>query len=39
MGMGLSIAHTIVEAHHGAISAENRDHGGTSFRIRLPLVR
>jgi signal transduction histidine kinase len=38
MGMGLSIARTIVEAHHGLISAKNRDHGGASFRIRLPLV-
>ena len=38
MGMGLSIARTIVEAHNGLISAENRDHGGASFRIRLPLV-
>src|SRR6478609_8546415 len=38
MGMGLSIARTIVEAHNGLISARNRDHGGASFRIRLPLV-
>ena len=38
MGMGLSIARTIIEAHHGQISAKNRDHGGASFRIRLPLV-
>ena len=37
MGMGLSIARTIIEAHHGLISAKNRDHGGASFRIRLPL--
>jgi signal transduction histidine kinase len=38
MGMGLSIAHTIVVAHKGLISAKNRDHGGATFRIRLPLV-
>jgi signal transduction histidine kinase len=38
MGMGLSIARTIIEAHYGLISARNRDHGGVSFRIRLPLV-
>jgi signal transduction histidine kinase len=37
MGMGLSIARTIIEAHHGLISATNRDHGGASFRIKLPL--
>jgi len=39
MGMGLSIARTIIEAHHGLISAKNRDHGGASFRIKIPLVR
>jgi signal transduction histidine kinase len=39
MGMGLSIARTIIEAHHGQIWAQNRDHGGASFRIRLPLVQ
>jgi signal transduction histidine kinase len=38
MGMGLSIARTIIEAHDGLTSARNRDHGGASFRIRLPLV-
>jgi signal transduction histidine kinase len=38
MGMGLSIARTIVEAHNGQIWAINRDHGGASFRIRLPLA-
>ncbi len=39
MGMGLSIARTIIEAHGGQISASNRIHGGASFRVRLPLVR
>jgi signal transduction histidine kinase len=38
MGMGLSIARTIVEAHQGRIWAENRPDGGASFRIRLPLA-
>ena len=38
MGMGLSIARAIIEAHQGLIWAKNRDHGGASFRIKLPLV-
>ena len=38
MGMGLSIARTIIEAHNGFISASNREHGGASFTIRLPFV-
>jgi len=37
MGMGLSIARTIIDAHNGLILAENRDHGGAMFRISLPL--
>ena len=37
MGMGLSIARTIIDAHNGLIWAENRDHGGASFRIKLPI--
>jgi len=37
MGMGLSIARTIVEAHNGRIWAENRAGGGAVFRIQLPL--
>jgi signal transduction histidine kinase len=39
MGMGLSIARTIIEAHDGQISAENRAGQGTLFRITLPLAR
>ncbi|WP_354128647.1 sensor histidine kinase [Bradyrhizobium sp. i1.15.2] len=38
MGMGLSIARTIIEAHNGFISASNREHGGASFTIWLPFV-
>jgi signal transduction histidine kinase len=37
MGMGLSIARTIIEAHRGLIWAKNRDQGGATFWIRLPL--
>jgi signal transduction histidine kinase len=36
MGMGLSIARTIVTAHDGQIDFENRN--GAVFRIRLPLI-
>jgi PAS domain S-box-containing protein len=38
MGMGLSIARTIIESHGGQIGAENRSAGGAAFRFRLPLV-
>ena len=39
MGMGLAIARTIVEAHHGTIAAENQPWGGALFTIRLPVIR
>ena len=36
MGMGLSIARTIVESHRGRIWAENGPQGGAMFHVRLP---
>ena len=39
MGIGLSIARIIVEAHNRRISAENQREGGALFGIRLPLVQ
>jgi signal transduction histidine kinase len=38
MGMGLSIARTIIAAHGGRLSAENRPVCGATFRITLPLA-
>jgi signal transduction histidine kinase len=38
MGMGLSIARTIIQSHGGSIWAENQAAGGAVFRFTLPLV-
>ena len=37
LGLGLSIARQLVEAHGGEILATNREGGGARFSIRLPL--
>jgi two-component system sensor histidine kinase KdpD len=37
LGLGLSIARQLVEAHGGTISAQNRLSSGARFSIRLPL--
>jgi PAS domain S-box-containing protein len=39
MGMGLSIARTIIEAHGGRIWVETETQGGALFRIKLPLAK
>jgi two-component system, LuxR family, sensor kinase FixL len=36
LGLGLSIARSIVEAHHGTIDARNGENGGAVFSITLP---
>ncbi len=38
MGMGLSIAKTIAEAHNGQLSARHNDNEGTVFSLILPLA-
>jgi two-component system sensor histidine kinase KdpD len=37
LGLGLSIARQLVEAHSGEIVVRNREGGGARFSIRLPL--
>ena len=36
LGMGLVIVRSIVERHHGRVSASNGDSGGAVFRVVLP---
>ncbi len=38
MGMGLTISHSIIEAHHGRIWALENNHGGTTFVFTLPQI-
>ena len=37
-GIGLSMAKDIVAAHHGKLSARNRERGGALFEIILPVI-
>jgi two-component system sensor histidine kinase HydH len=36
-GLGLAIAYTIIENHHGEITVESEEGRGSTFRIRLPV--
>lgn len=38
-GLGLTIAHRLVEAHAGRLAAKNRADGGAEFEICLPAVQ
>lgn len=38
LGLGLNICRTIVEAHGGSISVENRPAGGAAFTFTLPIA-
>ena len=37
LGLGLSIARQLVEAHGGKIAGHNRENGGARFSIILPI--
>ena len=36
VGLGLSIARTIIEAHHGTIAIDSEPGKGTTVRVTLP---
>jgi two-component system, OmpR family, sensor kinase len=38
-GLGLAIVSAVATIHGGSVSAENRDSGGASFTLRVPLMR
>jgi PAS domain S-box-containing protein len=38
LGLGLHLSKAIIDAHHGQISAENRQNGGAVFTVALPIA-
>ena len=38
MGLGLTICHSIIEAHHGRIWCAQNKYGGTTFSFTLPVM-
>ena len=38
-GLGLAIAHHVIQAHKGKIDAYNRKQGGLCVRIQLPIQK
>ena len=39
VGIGLAICQSIIAAHGGTISAQNRPEGGAAFRFTLPIAQ
>jgi len=37
-GLGLSAAYGIIQEHHGKIVGHNREEGGATFEVRLPIM-
>ena len=38
-GMGLSVAHGIIQEHHGVLEVESEPDKGTTFYIFLPVLK